>query len=249
MFILIDTSLNSFIPFYDHVNNLDDKPVMALSDLDDLSDYSPSGSFHVVDLLSESKELSRWEQLLMATVGVRVFTDDKSFKDSPIYASSVPSYDKLRKISVDARNADNRAGLFAAYDVNYIGRTKFDPRNIFVLDNKKGNPLHDPTKDPALEALYASLPEDWWGSCGFISSGNPDKLRDFFETQENVIPLTWTTGGAAKLKYAGRDFVQVEVPKNDPSYGIEIRDKANRLSYVLSEPEEAVTPNGLPWVI
>lgn len=252
MFILIDTSKEKFIDYYDHINELDDNPVLAISDLDDLTDYTPGGSFHVVDLLSESKELSRWEQLVMATYGVRVYSPTFS-QNSPLFAGDVPSLGKVRRISVDGRNSDNRARLFSAYDVNYIGRTKFDPRNIFVLDNKKGNPLHDPAKDSALEALYTSLPDDWWGSCGFISSGNPDKLSDFFSEQENVIPLTWTTGGAAKLKYAGREFVQVTEPVSTKEYGIEIRDKANRLSYQLSlptEPEKVVEPaDGFKWVI
>lgn len=236
MFILLDTSLDKLIPFYDHVNELDDKPVLAMDDLDDLTDYTPGGSFHVVDTYQPSSGLSRWSQLLFAKYGVRYFTDSLD-ENSPIWAGPVPSEDKVRKVSVDAAFAEGRAGLYADFGVNYLGRTKLDPRNIFLLDNKKGNPLHDPAKDPVLEALYASLPEDWWGSCGFVSTANVDKLEAFLNAFPDVIPITWTTGGMAKLKFCGfPDFVHATEPKNDPNYGINIRDRANRLSYKLSLP-------------
>lgn len=242
MFILIDTDLGGLVPFYDHVNELDDKPVLPLGDLDDIMDYTPGESFHVVDTLSELDTFvgsapTRWQQLLLAKMGVRIYTDTLT-EESPLWAGPVPELDKLRKISVDGAFAETRAGLFAEYGVNYVGRTKLNPRNIFVLDNKKGNPLHDPTKDTLLEALYASLPDDWWGSCGFVSTGNIDKLEAFFEAFPDVIPLAWTTGAFSKLKYLGLDYVTVGEPRNTPEYGIEVRNRSNRLSYELSLPEK-----------
>lgn len=234
MFILIDTDLQSFPAYYDHINELDDKTPLAISDLQEITDYSPDGSFHVVDLLSEAKEFSRWEQLVLASLGARVYTSKKEYTHSPLLAGTVPPVDKLRKISVDGLNSDRRALAFAEFGVNYVGRTKLDPRDIFVLDNKKGNPLHDPSKDPTLAALYESLPNDWWATCGFISSGNPDKLKAFFEDQEDVIPITWTEGGKAKLKYCEREFVSIREPDGTTEYGIEVRNEANRLSYNLS---------------
>lgn len=254
MFILIDTTPENFIQFYGHVNELDDKPVVALSDVDYLSDYKANGSFHVVDLLSEYPvELTRWQQLVLARLGGRVWTD-KLTKDSPVYAGPVPDASQIRKISVDGHNAETRSGHFDTYGVNYVGRTKLDPRNIFVLDNKKGNPLHDPSKDPLLEALYGSLPEDWWGSCGFVSTGNVDKLEEFFLAQPEVIPIAWTTGATAKLKFYGLDYVWVGAPTGTPDYGIAVRDKANRLSYELSldpvsKEQDKPLENGTKWVI
>jgi hypothetical protein len=118
--------------------------------------------------------------------------------------------------------------------VNYVGRANLDPRNIFVLDNKKGNPLHDPSKDATLEALYASLPDDWWGSCGFVSTGNVDKLEAFFDALPETIPLAYTTGAFSKLRYFGREYVDLTVPDGTEAYGIKLRDRANRLSYDLS---------------
>lgn len=247
MFILLDTDLKGLIPFYDHVNELDDHSVIGLSDLANASEYNANAGFHVVDIYNDFATMSRHEQLYFASLGVRAYTN-KLNAESPIWAGPVPELDKIRKISVDAAFADGRAGYFSEYGVNYVGRTKLDPRNIFVLDNKKGNPLHDPAKDPTLEALYGSLPDDWWGSCGFVSTGNIEKLEAFFEDFPNIIPLAYTTGAFSKLKYIGREYVEMNVPNGTPEYGITAREASNRLSYKLSEPEEIEGPTDTGWL-
>lgn len=228
MFILIDTDLENLIPFYDHINELDDKPVFGLEELES---YVPHGDFHIVDLLP--KNLTRWQQLRLGALGARVFSDSFD-KESPIYSAAIPTKDKIRRIAVDGRNGEDRAGFFKNFGVNYVGRTHLSPRSIFVLDNKGKNPLHDPAKDPLLDALYASLPEDWWGSCGFISAGNVIKLEAFLRDHPDTIPLTWTSGGKAKLEFFGLDYVHVREPNNTQEYGRAVREAANRLSYKLS---------------
>lgn len=251
MFILLDTDLDGLMPFFDYVNELDDKPVLGLDSLEDITDYSPTGSFHVVDIHNGLKDLSRWEQLVWASLGVRAFSNDFD-EDSPIYAGMVPSADKVRRAAVDAANAETRAGHMAQYGVNYIGRTKLSPRNVFILDNKKGNPLHDPSQDATLEALYASLPDDWWGSCGFVSSGNIDRLQAFMWSDDmfSVIPLGYTTGSFSKMKFMGLEYVHCLMPTATPDYGVRVRDDANRLSYKLSlvgQPE-IEEPKGNTWL-
>lgn len=243
MFILIDNDFGGLTPFIQQITESDDRPVHGIESLDS---YEPNGKFHIVDHMRTIHK-TRWHQLRLATLGARVFSD--SFDTtSPIYAGPIPESDKLRKISVDGAFAEGRAGLFGQYGVNYIGRTKLTPRNIFVLDNKKGNPLHDPSKDEALEALYDSLPEDWWGSCGFVSTGNVDKLEKFFYDFPDLIPLAYTTGAFSKLKYLGLEYVDAGVPDGTEKYGIVIRDRANRLSYKLSEPEELEKPAETGWL-
>ena len=231
MFILTDAE--GVWPIIEAIE--DGKDIKAL---DSLEEYKPEGDFHIVATVPE-EGLSRWQQLRLATLGARHFTATKD-EDSPLYAGEIPTADKLRKVIVDATNAETRAGLFAKYKVNYIGRTKLDPRNIFVIDNKKDNPLHDPSKDATLEALYASLPDDWWGSAAIVSSSSAKRLEAFFEAQENAIPITWTSAGTKKLNFFGREFVWVNAPKKvDPEYGIEVRNLANRLSYELSLPPKS----------
>jgi hypothetical protein len=235
MFILLDTDLKGMTPAYDYINELDDKPVSVLGDL---PHYAPGGSFHIVDVIENPDTLTRWQQLHLASLGARIFTD-KLTADSPVYAGPVPTEDKIRKIAVEGAFAEGRADYFSKFGVNYIGRANLDPRNIFVLDNKKGNPLHDPSKDETLEALYASLPEDWWGSCGFVSTGNVEKLEAFFTALPETIPLAFTTGAYSKLRFMGREYVDTGIPKNTERFGLDVRDQANRLSYRLSlTPEE-----------
>jgi hypothetical protein len=133
------------------------------------------------------------------------------------------------------RYAEQRAAYFREFNVNYIGRTHLSPRNIIVLDNKKGNPFHDPRIDPSLIPLYANMEDDWWGSCGIVSSGNVDRLGAFFdEFIDEVIPLGYTEGSHAKLKSFGVDFAKIPAPVDDPKWGIQVREIANRLSYDLS---------------
>lgn len=236
MYILFDTDETGLDPLKRHVASFDDKPVLSS---DSIEDYRPGGTFHGVDRLPVG--LTRWEQLYLASQGVRVFSNSLT-KESPLYAGPIPDPDKLRKVTVDGSFAEGRAKYFSDFGVNYIGRTNLNPRNIFLLDNKKGNPLHDPEQDSSLATLYAALPEDWWGSCGFVSTGNVDKLAVFFDEFPDVIPLAYTTGAFSKLKYMGREYVDAGLPTSDPSYGIRVRDAANRLSYKLSEPEEIEPP-------
>lgn len=253
MFILLDTTPEKFIEVYDYLNEIDDKQLYDLENdlVADVQDYSASGGYHVLALNNSPDKLTRWEQLLLSSVGARVWTD-KLKEDSPIYAGSLPEATKFRKIAVDASIADSRFDYFKSFGVNYVGRTKLNPRNIFVLDNKKANPFHDPSVDSSLEALYGSLPDDWWGSCGFVSSGNVDKLGAFLEEfQGDTIPLAFTEGAFSKLRYLNLDYVNAGVPQNTPSYGISARDKANRLSYTLSLPEnpEPIVEDGFKYNI
>jgi hypothetical protein len=238
VFVLLDTDPNPnlLINVYDYMNSVDDKKVLGLEDEEN---YSPDGDFHILDYGPSdpkmAKVASRWREMVYASMGVRVFSDREN-KDSPLYAGSVPKtrsdYDK---IIASARFADQRASYFREFNVNYIGRTNLSPRNIIVLDNKKGNPLHSPYVDESLTPLYENMESDWWGSCGIVSSGNVDRLGAFFdEFIDEVIPLGFTEGSHAKLKSFGVDFAKIPAPVDDPKWGIQVREIANRLSYDLS---------------
>lgn len=242
MYIILDRPTNEeFNRIYDHINDLDDK---ILLDKQDAESYVPNGPEHVVyaaDNLSD--ESGRWTHLYLASLGVRLYSnniDESSWMfNSPIFAGPIPAADKTRKVAVDGAFAEGRASYFRQFGVNYIGRANVDPQNIFVLDNKKGNPLHDSEKDPALAALYASLPDDWWHLCGFVSTGNINKLEAFFEAVPTIIPIAFTSGAKSKLGFFGVDYVDAVAPNPDAKYGIQVRDSVNRLSYKLSlTPEQ-----------
>ena len=238
MFILLDVERSKLKPYRDHVDGIDELEVKTLAEMDEEPEYY-TGVYHVVDTLEAIGELSRWRQLVLASNGVRVFSDTFN-KDSPLYAGEVPSPDDstIRKISVDATFADTRAALvFSETEVDYIGRTKLDPRNVFILDWSAANPIFDPKEDPDLTKLYSSLAEDWWVSCGLVAAPSTDKLEKFFEVVPTPIPIVFTNSAEAKAKFLGLDFVRVSPPTGSPQWGIEVRDRANRLSYELSEPE------------
>ena len=241
MFILLDRPTpEEFTRIYDHINELDDKIIG--SELDTEA-YVPNGPEHIVGELLLTDEPERWKHLWLASLGARLYSnriDENHWAfNSPIYVGPIPAADKTRKVAVDGAFAEGRASYFRQFGVNYVGRANVDPQNIFVLDNKKGNPLHDPAKDASLEALYASLPDDWWQLCGFVSTANINKLEAFFEAVSNVIPIAFTTGAKAKIGFFGFDYVDGIAPNPDPNYGVRVRDAVNRLSYKLSlTPEQ-----------
>lgn len=234
MFILLDAESKDLVPVYDIMNDVDDKPILGIEDLDN---YSSDGDFHILDLVTEYEDLAtqRWSEMVLASKGARLFSDTEN-KNSPLYAGKLPrvktDFDKL---IAGAKFADGRASYFREFNVNYIGRTNLSPRNVILLDNKKGNPQHSPLVDESLKPLFEHMEEDWWGSCGIVSSGNVDRLEKFFdEFIDEVVPLGYTTGAFAKLKFFALDYAQLPVPRDDPKWGIEVREIANRLSYKLS---------------
>lgn len=236
MFIALDNASEDLLnEIHERVNALDDgKPQLRIEEFEN---YQPDGPFHIVDSLpmsppeGMSTPLKRWVSLHLATLGARVFSDTLT-EDDPTFAGKLPDNDaKVRLAIVTAKNGQSRAEYFKSFGVNYIGRTLLSPRNVIVLDNKKGNPTHSPEDDEALQNLYTSLPNDWWGSCGFVSTGNVDKLEAFFSEFPEIVPLAYTTGAFAKLKYCGVEYATIGVPSADPSYGITVREIANRFSY------------------
>lgn len=237
MLILLDTSQSQdLINVYDFMNEVDDKPVLGI---EDLPTYTSDGDFHIVDYFAFDADVGlgaqRWTDMVLASKGARMFSDRED-KNSPIYAGKLPRVKSdFDKLIAGAKFADGRASYFREFNVNYIGRTNLSPRNVILLDNKKGNALHSPLTDETLKPLFQHMEDDWWASCGIVSSGNVDRLEKFFdEFIDEVVPLGYTTGAFSKLKFFGLDYAQLPVPRDDPKWGIEVREIANRLSYKLS---------------
>lgn len=240
MFIILDQPTpDELTRIYDHINELDGK---IIGNEEDIEEYVPNGSYHIVAENILTDEPDRWKHLWLASLGARLYSnsvDENHWAfNSPIFAGPVPAADKTRKVAVDGAFAEGRASYFREFGVNYIGRANVDPQNIFVLDNKKGNPLHSPAVDASLEALYASLPDDWWQLCGFVSTANINKLEAFFEAVPNIIPIAFTTGAKSKLGFFGVEFVDAVTSNPTPAYGVQVRDWVNRLSFKLSLTSE-----------
>lgn len=237
MFIILDTNDKDLeVRVYDALND-DDRFITDFNETPDAGDtYVPGQGEHVLEASEQEPHskihIRRWISLRLAALGARLYSD-KWDKNDPIYAGKLPETDDdIRRLILDAKFAEGRAEYFKSFGVNYIGRTNLTPRSIFVLDNKKGDPTHSPVENQTLADLYTSMPDDWWGSTSLVSSGNVEKLEKFMESLEETVPLTFTTGGIAKLKFMGLEYAHVGVPKPTFEYGISLRQAVNKFSWI-----------------
>jgi hypothetical protein len=175
----------------------------------------------------------RWEDLRLASKGVRRWTQEAE-ENSPTYAGTLTDRTEVHEIVADALFADGKTKYFDEFGVNYLGRTNLDPRTILVVDNKGNNKEHSPAKSPEIDALLTSLPEEWWTAFAIVSSGNVDKLGDFLDMLSESLPLVYTNGAEAKLKYLGMDYTRIGEPTPDAKYGFSVREASYRLNWRLA---------------
>jgi hypothetical protein len=193
---------------------------------------------------------SRWEQLRLAAQGGRLYSNTEN-KESPLYAGPLPkNAEDVRLILADLVYTKQQLEYMSQFGVSYIGRIQTDPRNLLVLDHKKTAERHENHLSEALEAFLTACPHDWWGSLGIVSAGNADRLAAYLRITPDAIPMAYSTGAKAKIKYAGREFVEFEDPttwtKAPHFYGSELRGLTNDLSRKLALDESA---NGKPQAI
>lgn len=237
MFILLDTDNQDIWTRVRNAMGADGREITNFDETEDAGDrYVPGSGFHVLDSppSGEYPKLGkrRWMYLRHASLGTRLYSDTED-KNNPIYAGKLPETDEeIRRLILDAKFAEGRAEYFRSFGVNYIGRTNLTPRSIVILDNKKDDPYHSPIQNETLEALYTSMPDDWWGSCGLVSSGNLNKLQPFMEALEETVPLAFSKGGIAKLKHMGLEYAEVGEPKPTQAYGISLRQATAKYSWL-----------------
>ena len=179
--------------------------------------------------------LGRWTQLTLAGEGARLWSNTVN-KNSPIYAGPLPSTGKGADLVIaDLVYTKQQLDFYKGFGVVYIGRVEVDPRNLLVIDHKRAKERHDVHLSEPLGALLSASPVDWWGSLGVVSAGSVDKLQAFLEAMPDVVPLAYTVGAAAKLRYLDVDFVELDEPKYlddgkpDLKYGRNMRGLANSL--------------------
>lgn len=244
MFINIESSDSSLLErVYNRLSVLKPLDEIVVDTMDALAhEYNPGSTRHVVTSIDndflEFQDLAgeRWGHLSLAAAGARFWVDESVVTStSPIYAGKIDGSDNIvDKIIIDATYAESKAVYYKSFGVNYVGRTFTDPRTIVLVDYK-GDKRHDPASDPIIHDILSSLPdqpgvsESSWSSFGLVSCSNVDRLRDFLECVDETNILTYSVGGAAKLRHLGRDFGQVSQPRADRSYGLELREKSSRL--------------------
>lgn len=179
--------------------------------------------------------LGRWTQLILAGEGARLWSNTVN-RNSPIYAGPLPSTGKEADLAIaDLVYTKQQLDFYRGFGVTYIGRVEVDPRNLLIVDHKKPMERHNVHLSEALGALLSASPPDWWGSLGVVSAGSVDKLGALLEAMPDVVPLVYTDGAAAKLRFLDVDHVQLDQPayladgKPDLKYGRDMRGQANSL--------------------
>lgn len=206
------------------------------SDLDHRTVVAPGE--HVINTCAEifsdgSVADMRWQDLRLASKGVRRWTQEVD-EHSPTYAGTLTDRIEVHQIVADALFADGKTKYFDEFGVNYLGRTNLDPRTIVVVDNKGNNKEHSPAKSPEINALLTSLPEEWWTAFAIVSSGHVEKLGNFLEMLSESLPLVYTNGAEAKLKFLGMDYNRIAEPTPDAKYGFSVREASYRLNWRLA---------------
>lgn len=177
----------------------------------------------------------RWTQLVLAGEGARLWSNNPN-KNSPIYAGPLPATGKEADLVIaDLVYTKQQLDFYKSFGVVYIGRVEVDPRSLLVIDHKKAKERHDVHLSEPLGALLSASPADWWGSVGVVSAGSVEKLQAFMSAIPDVVPIVYTEGAAAKLRYLDIDHVRLDEPKHledgsaDLKYGRNMRGLANSL--------------------
>lgn len=210
------------------------------------ADILKSTSVSGVDFQYDDTGLGRWNQLVLASQGGRLYSDTPN-KNSPLYAGALPK--NAREVDVliaDLVYTKLQYDFYKKLGATYIGRVQLDPRNLLVLDHKKKpDQRHDVYLSEPLNALLSASPADWWGSLGIVSAGTPAKLERFVNSFLDAIPMVISPKVTNILKFAGRDYVHLNEPKfkdngkPDVHYGLDMRGRTNDLSKRLAEEESA----------
>lgn len=202
-----------------------------------LADFPETVEISGIDFLYDDSPQSRWEQLVLAAQGARLYTN-KENTNSPLYAGPLPKDGpKADLIPIDLNYARKQRDYIQSFGVTYIGRTYVNPRAILVVDHKKPAERVDVSLPETLEWILRDAPVDWWGTMAVCSTGNVDKLERLLNAIPDVIPMVLSTGSAAKVKFCGYDYVYLNEPKPGPRdfrYGADMRGRTNDLSRKLA---------------
>lgn len=183
-----------------------------------------------VDFPYNDSPESRWHQMVLASQGVRLWSNTPS-PESPLYAGPLPVNDEtLKPMLVEYNFVQLQREYFESFGVTYIGRIDLNPRYVVLTSHKKAGERHTEVLSDDLRDLLTGLTDDWWGALGIVSTGSVDKLETFIDAMPDIVPIAYTTASASKLKYAGWDFVYADTPRPDKRYGIEIRERVSRFT-------------------
>lgn len=163
-------------------------------------------------------KMSRYIQLKNAQRGCILISDDTSDANSPLFAGTTVK--SAPEIESSAIWASNRSEFFnKTLPGKILSRVYADPVNIIIGDP---NGL-DPRK-------YIDIfPDNWWGSCAYLTEYSPKKLFTFLEMYLYYTkPVAVTDKAAEILQGIGLDFVDARAYTIDQSGGLLFREYTRR---------------------
>lgn len=146
--------------------------------------------------------------------GSILFSDEESDTYSPIYVGKLS--DAVGKAKDMVIYMEGRLAFFKnQLPANYVGRVFDDPKNIIVGDS--GN---------LIISNYTSIvPENWWGSLGFLTEYEPRKLFTSLEMYlPNSTPIAVTQKAYEALATIGIDFVDAREYPLTIAGGLQFRE-------------------------
>lgn len=171
---------------------------------------------------SWSKDIPRDMQHSLAVQGTILYGSDVESTESPMFAGLLDE-SVLSRVKADIDYTEGRRGFFAnRIPANYVGRIHDDPKNLIV-----GNP-----DGLDIKPYLGILPEDWWGSLGFITEYSPKKLFTICEMYLTYSkPIAVTKAAVENLKKTGLDFVDATEYPLTQEGGILLRGATRRDSF------------------
>lgn len=168
---------------------------------------------------SSTKELKRDMHHRLATKGTILFSDRPEDEQSPLYVGKLE--DAVIRAKDMAGYMEGRLSFFNnKLPANYVGRVYDDPKNIIVGDSGK----------IPMKALVDIVPDNWWGSLGFLTEYEPRKLFTVLEMYlPNSNPIAISQSAYEALTATGLDFVDAREYPFTREGGLRFRESTTSL--------------------
>lgn len=171
---------------------------------------------HVVDITE--KPISRYMHMKNAYRGNVLIGDEDSDKNSPMFVgTTIKTFEEV-KSSLDW--SKNRAKFFSErFPAEILTRVYADPTNIIIGDPEGVDPRD----------FIDIFPDNWWGSCAYLTSYDPKKLFTILEMYLYYTkPIAVTDTAAETLSRIGLDFVDAREYTLDRKGGLLFREYTRR---------------------
>lgn len=167
---------------------------------------------------NSDKKIKRDMHHKLAIRGSVLFSDSEEDQESPMYVGKLE--DAVGKAKNVVEYMEGRLSFFRnKLPANYVGRVFDDPKNIIIGDSGSLY-LHKYTE---------ILPNNWWGSLGFLTEYDPHKLFTILEMYlPNCTPIAVTQKAHDALSLSSIDFVDARAYPLNEKGGLQFREATSR---------------------